>query len=182
MSKGDLKLTQKQYSTPPEMVIDKTLSYKANIELEKGGTIVIDLLVNEAPKTVNNFVFLARDNYYDGVSFHRVIPGFMAQSGDPTGTGSGGPGYNFDDEFHENARHDSEGILSMANRGVINGMGTNGSQFFITYAPTPHLDNHHSVFGKVTEGMDVVKSISERDPGSSTQQGDVIKKITIIEI
>ncbi len=182
MSKGDLKLTQKQYSTPPEMVIDKTLSYKANIELEKGGTIVIDLLVNEAPKTVNNFVFLARDNDYDGVSFHRVIPGFMAQSGDPTGTGSGGPGYNFDDEFHENARHDSEGILSMANRGVINGMGTNGSQFFITYAPTPHLDNHHSVFGKVTEGMDVVKSISERDPGSSTQQGDVIKKITIIEI
>ena len=95
---------------------------------------------------------------------------------------SGGPGYNFDDEFHEKARHDSEGILSMANRGVINGMGTNGSQFFITYAPTPHLDNHHSVFGKVTEGMDVVKSISERDPGSSTQQGDVIKKITIIEI
>tara|TARA_A100001037_G_C14700027_1_gene435552 strand:+ start:45 stop:593 length:549 start_codon:yes stop_codon:yes gene_type:complete len=182
VSKGDLKLTQKQYSTPPDMVIDKTLSYKANIELEKGGTIVIDLLVNEAPKTVNNFVFLARDNYYDGVSFHRVIPGFMAQSGDPTGTGSGGPGYNFDDEFHENARHDSEGILSMANRGVINGMGTNGSQFFITYAPTPHLDNHHSVFGKVTEGMDVVKSISERDPGSSTQQGDVIKKITIIEI
>ena len=175
-------MTQKQYSTPPDMVIDKTLSYKANIELEKGGTIVIDLLVNEAPKTVNNFVFLARDNYYDGVSFHRVIPGFMAQSGDPTGTGSGGPGYNFDDEFHENARHDSEGILSMANRGVINGMGTNGSQFFITYAPTPHLDNHHSVFGKVTEGMDVVKSISERDPGSSTQQGDVIKKITIIEI
>jgi peptidylprolyl isomerase/peptidyl-prolyl cis-trans isomerase B (cyclophilin B) len=164
------------------MVIEKTLSYKAHIKMEKGGTIIVDLMSNEAPRTVNNFVFLAREKYFDGLTFHRVIPGFMAQSGDPTGTGSGGPGYSFDDEFHENARHSSEGMLSMANRGVTNGMGTNGSQFFITFAPTPHLDNHHSVFGKVSEGMDVVESISERDPGTAIAPGDVIKTINITEI
>ena len=174
-------MTNKQYNSPPEMQIDISKSYKAKIELEKGGEILIDLLVSEAPKTVNNFVFLARDGYYDGITFHRVIPGFMAQSGDPTGTGSGGPGYNFDDEFHENARHNSEGILSMANRGVVNGMGTNGSQFFITFAPTPHLDDHHSVFGKVSEGMDVVLGIVERDPGSAQTPGDTMKTVTILE-
>ena len=174
-------MASKQYNMPPEMQIDTEKNYKAKIELEKGGGIVIDLLVKEAPKTVNNFIFLAKEGYYDGVTFHRVIPGFMAQSGDPTGTGSGGPGYNFVDEFDENARHDSEGILSMANRGVINGMGTNGSQFFITYAPTPHLDNNHSVFGKVSEGMDIVKTIRERDPGTDRSPGDAIKTITIFE-
>ena len=174
-------MTSKQYDSPPEMQIDTNKSYKAKIELAKGGEILIELLANEAPKTVNNFVFLARDGYYDGITFHRVIPGFMAQSGDPTGTGSGGPGYNFDDEFHENARHDGEGVLSMANRGVINGMGTNGSQFFITYAATPHLDNHHSVFGKVSEGMDLIKAISERDPGSAQTPGDAMKTVTILE-
>ena len=174
-------MTNKQYNSPPEMQIDTSKSYKAKIELEKGGEILIDIIVNEAPKTVNNFVFLAKDGYYDGITFHRVIPGFMAQSGDPTGTGSGGPGYNFDDEFHENARHNSEGILSMANRGVVNGMGTNGSQFFITFAPTPHLDDHHSVFGKVSEGMEVVLSIAERDPGSAQTSGDAMKTVTILE-
>ena len=174
-------MTNKQYSNPPEMQIDTSKSYKAKIELEKGGEIIIDLLVKEAPKTVNNFVFLAKEGYYDGITFHRVIPGFMAQSGDPTGTGSGGPGYNFDDEFHENARHNSEGVLSMANRGVVNGMGTNGSQFFITFAPTPHLDDHHSVFGKVSEGMEAVMSIAERDPGTATEPGDLIKTICIEE-
>ena len=105
----------------------------------------------------------------------------MAQSGDPTGTGSGGHGYNFDDEFHENARHNSEGILSMANRGVVNGMGTNGSQFFITFAPTPHLDDHHSVFGKVSEGMEVVMGIAERDPGTARMPGDAMKTVTVLE-
>jgi len=174
-------LTNKQYSSPPEMQIDTSKSYKAKIELEKGGEIIIDLLVKEAPKTVNNFVFLAKEGYYDGITFHRVIPGFMAQSGDPTGTGSGGPGYNFDDEFHENARHNSEGVLSMANRGVVNGMGTNGSQFFITFAPTPHLDDHHSVFGKVSEGMEAVMSIAERDPGTARMPGDAMKSVTILE-
>jgi cyclophilin family peptidyl-prolyl cis-trans isomerase len=162
------------------MQLDSDKSYKAIIKMENGKEISIDLLAKEAPKTVNNFVFLSRDGYYDGVTFHRVIPGFMAQGGDPTGTGSGGPGYNFDDEFHPNARHDSAGILSMANSGVRNGMGTNGSQFFITYAPTPHLDDHHSVFGKVIEGMDVVENISERDPGSGTP-GDRMVSIEIIE-
>ena len=105
----------------------------------------------------------------------------MAQSGDPTGTGSGGPGYNFDDEFHDDAKHDSEGILSMANSGVRNGMGTNGSQFFITFAPTPHLDGHHSVFGRVSDGMGVVLGITVRDPASASAPGDAMKSVTIIE-
>jgi cyclophilin family peptidyl-prolyl cis-trans isomerase len=173
-------MSTKQYTQAPSMQLDSDKSYKAIIKMENGKEISIDLLAKEAPKTVNNFVFLSRDGYYDGVTFHRVIPGFMAQGGDPTGTGSGGPGYNFDDEFHPNARHDSAGILSMANSGVRNGMGTNGSQFFITYAPTPHLDDHHSVFGKVIEGMDVVENISERDPGSGTP-GDRMVSIEIIE-
>ena len=164
------------------MAIDNSKKYQAIIEMESGGEISIDLMADKAPKTVNNFVFLARDGYYEGVTFHRVIPGFMAQAGDPTGTGSGGPGYNFDDEFHKGARHDWPGILSMANRGVINGMGTNGSQFFITLAATPHLDDHHSVFGKVVDGMDVVERIKTRDPGSATEQGDAMKTITIIEL
>lgn len=174
-------MTSSQYDKPPEMVIDSTKSYQAIIEMDKGGSITINLLAKEAPITVNNFVFLAKDGYYDGITFHRVIPGFMAQSGDPTGTGSGGPGYNFDDEFHDDAKHDSEGILSMANAGVRNGMGTNGSQFFITFAPTPHLDGHHSVFGRVSEGMDVVLGITTRDPGSASAPGDAIKSVTIIE-
>ena len=174
-------MTDKQYKQAPEMQIDPSKKYQAILELEKGGTITIELLAAEAPKTVNNFVFLSRDGYYDGVTFHRVIPGFMAQGGDPTGTVMGGPGYQFDDEFHPSARHDSPGILSMANAGTRNGMGTNGSQFFITFVPTPHLDNAHSVFGRVIDGMDVVMEISERDPGSSNTPGDAIKSISISE-
>ena len=174
-------MTSSQYDKPPEMVIDSSKSYQAIIEMDRGGNITIDLLAKEAPITVNNFVFLAKDGYYDGITFHRVIPGFMAQSGDPTGTGSGGPGYNFDDEFHDDAKHDSEGILSMANAGVRNGMGTNGSQFFITFAPTPHLNGHHSVFGRVSDGMDVVLGIATRDPGSASAPGDAMKSVTIIE-
>ena len=174
-------MSDKTYSQPPEFNLDPEKNYKAIIEMDNGNKITIDLLSKEAPKTVNNFVSLARDGYYDGIMFHRVIPGFMAQSGDPTGTGSGGPGYNFDNEFHDDAKHDSPGILSMANRGVINGMGTNGSQFFITFAPTPHLDGLHSVFGRVSDGMETVLSISERDPGSATTTGDAMKSITIIE-
>ena len=125
----------KQYSAPPEMVIDPSKRYTATISTDNGD-IVIELFADKAPRTVNNFVFLARDGYYDGVTFHRVIKGFMAQGGDPTGTGSGGPGYKFADEFHPALKHDSPGILSMANAGP----GTNGSQFFITYSATPHLD------------------------------------------
>ena len=164
------------------MTIDSAKKYQAVIEMEGGGEISIDLMTDKAPKTVNNFVSLARDGYYDEVTFHRVIPGFMAQTGDPTGTGSGGPGYSFDDEFHKDARHDGPGVLSMANRGVINGMGTNGSQFFITFAATPHLDDHHNVFGKVVGGMDVVEKIKSRDPGSETGQGDAMKTVRIKEL
>ena len=134
----------KQYSSPPSMTIDPSKDYTATFNMEDGSEFTIKLFAEEAPNTTNNFVFLARDGYYDGVTFHRVIPGFMAQGGDPTGTGRGGPGYQFADEFHPSLRHDKPGILSMANAGP----GTNGSQFFITFVPTPHLDNHHAVFGE----------------------------------
>ena len=128
------------------------------------GNFKIELFEQQAPKTVGNFVQLAEKNFYDGVIFHRVIDGFMIQGGDPTGTGRGGPGYQFADEFHPSLKHTSEGILSMANAGP----NTNGSQFFITLAPTPHLDNRHAVFGKVVEGMDVVRKIGK----TPTKAGD----------
>ena len=167
----------KSYSAPPPMTIDPDKSYTATVQLEKGGEFVIELFAKEAPKTVNNFVFLSREGYYDGVTFHRVIAGFMAQGGDPTGTGAGGPGYRFEDEFHPDRRHDSAGVLSMANAGP----GTNGSQFFITFVATPFLDDKHTVFGKVIEGMDVVNGISLRDPGAATAPGDAIATIAIEE-
>ena len=167
----------KQYNSPPAMTIDPSKSYTATFNMEDGSEFTIKLFAEEAPRTVNNFVFLARDGYYDGVTFHRVIPNFMAQGGDPTGTGRGGPGYQFGDEFHPNLRHDKPGILSMANAGP----GTNGSQFFITFVPTPHLDNHHAVFGEVIEGIDVVNAISPRDPMSARTPGDAVSSITINE-
>ena len=167
----------KQYDSAPAMTIDPSKSYTATFAMDGGGEFKVKLFAQEAPRTVNNFVFLARDGYYDGVTFHRVIPGFMAQSGDPTGTGRGGPGYRFEDEFHPSLRHDKPGILSMANAGP----NTNGSQFFITFIPTPHLDNAHAVFGEVIEGMDVVSSISTRDPSTASTPGDVITSITITE-
>lgn len=138
---------------------------KAKMETNKG-TISIDLFQEEAPMTVANFVNLSKRGYYNGLKFHRVVPNFVIQGGDPTGTGSGGPGYRFGDEFSPKLKHDSAGILSMANAGP----STNGSQFFITHTATPHLNNRHSVFGKVTSGMDVVNSI---------QQGDTINSISI---
>jgi peptidyl-prolyl cis-trans isomerase A (cyclophilin A) len=128
------------------------------------GAIVIDMFPKEAPKTVDNFVTLSRDGFYDGVIFHRVIPNFMIQGGDPTGTGAGGPGYKFEDEFDPSLRFDKPGLLAMANSGP----DTNGSQFFITTAPTPHLNNAHTIFGKVTQGQDVVEAISRVQTG----QGD----------
>ena len=174
-------MVSKQYDTPPEMAIDPDKKYTAIMELEKGENITIELFAKEAPNTVNNFVFLAREGYYDGGTFHRVIPDFMAQAGDPTGTGTGGPGYRFNDEFHPSRRHDTPGVLSMANAGSPGGMGTNGSQFFITFVPTPHLDNKHSVFGKVTEGLDTVLAITVRDPMTASSPGDVMKTIRIEE-
>jgi peptidyl-prolyl cis-trans isomerase B (cyclophilin B) len=158
----------KQYDNPPAMQIDPKKSYTVNMETNKG-TIMIALYPKYAPITVNNFVSLANDGYYDSVVFHRVISNFMIQGGDPTGTGRGGPGYKFQDEFNGNPlRHDGPGVLSMANAGP----GTNGSQFFITHSAQPHLDNRHTVFGKVTSGQDVVNAI---------RQGDTMTKVTIIE-
>jgi cyclophilin family peptidyl-prolyl cis-trans isomerase len=177
VEKGTTSMT-KQYDSPPAMTIDTSKSYTATIEMEEGGEIVIELLTSEAPQTVNNFVFLSRDGYYDGVTFHRVLEDFMAQSGDPTGTGSGGPGYTIPDEFSPNARHESAGILSMANVGRPN---TGGGQWFITLVPTPWLDDAHSVFGKVTAGMDVVNAIPLRDPATATTPGAAIKTIRIDE-
>ena len=167
----------KQYNSPPAMAIDPSKSYTATFNMENGSEFTIQLFADKAPNTTNNFVFLSRDGYYDGVTFHRVIPGFMAQGGDPTGTGRGGPGYQFADEFHPELRHDKPGILSMANAGP----GTNGSQFFITFVPTPHLDNNHAVFGEVIEGMEVVNAISPRDPMSARTPGDAVSSITITE-
>jgi cyclophilin family peptidyl-prolyl cis-trans isomerase len=166
----------KQYSAPPALVIDPKKKYSATFKTEKGD-FVIELFADKAPLTVNNFVFLAREGFYDGVTFHRVIKGFMAQGGDPSGTGTGGPGYKFKDEFHPDLRHNAPGILSMANAGP----GTNGSQFFITHGPTPHLDNRHSVFGKVTQGMEIVLAIPERDPSRATKPGTRIQTIAISE-
>lgn len=155
----------KTYAAPPAMTIDISKQYTAVIETVKGD-LVLELFAKDVPVTVNNFVFLARDGFYDGTIFHRVIPGFMAQGGDPTGTGYGGPGYEFKDEFTEH-RH-TTGALSMANAGA----DTNGSQFFITYAPQSHLDGKHSVFGQLAEGMDVLTQI---------ENGDVIISVRIIE-
>jgi cyclophilin family peptidyl-prolyl cis-trans isomerase len=169
-------MTQMQWSSPPEMLIDQTKTYHATLQTEKGD-IVLQLFAAEAPNTVNNFVFLSRSGYYDGVTFHRVIPDFMAQSGDPTGDGTGGPGYTFDDEVGSGLTFDRPGLLAMANAGP----GTNGSQFFITYTPTPHLTGMHTIFGEVLKGMDVAHAIPPRNPQSATSPGMVIKSVTINE-
>ena len=166
----------KTYDKPPEMVIDPAKHYTATIVTDLGA-IELELHAALAPTTVNNFVFLARDGFYDGVTFHRVIKGFMAQGGDPTGSGRGGPGYTFADEFDFTLRHDGPGVLSMANAGP----GTNGSQFFITQVATPHLDDRHTVFGRVTKGMDVVLAIPERDPQGAREPGVAMARITIVE-
>ncbi|MFC1894295.1 peptidylprolyl isomerase [Chloroflexota bacterium] len=153
------------YSEPPPMTIDTSKQYTATIETEKG-TIVLELFASDVPVTVNNFVFLTREGFYNNTTFHRVIPDFMAQGGDPTGTGTGGPGYKFADEFTKHTH--IAGALSMANSGP----NTNGSQFFITYTPQPHLDRKHSVFGLLALGTEVLKSL---------KNGDTIVRITIEE-
>ena len=165
----------KSYSSPPPMTIDTGKQYTATIETEKGN-MVVELFARDVPVTVNNFVFLAREGFYDGSTFHRVIPGFMAQGGDPTGTGMGGAGYKFDDEFTGH-KHET-GTLSMANSGP----NTNSAQFFITFAPQQGLDNKHSVFGQLIEGMDVLESLTPRDPSQNPQfTGDKMLRITIAE-
>ncbi len=166
----------KQYSSPPAIAIDPKKKYTATFKTDKGD-FVVELYADKAPKTVNNFVFLARDGFYDGVTFHRVIRDFMAQGGDPTGTGTGGPGYKFADEFHPTLKHSGPGILSMANAGP----NTNGSQFFITHRATPHLDGKHAVFGKVSQGLDILLAIPDRDPGRAREPGAKIITIEIAE-
>jgi peptidyl-prolyl cis-trans isomerase B (cyclophilin B) len=160
--------------SPPTGDLDLSQAYSAHFVTERG-EFDVELFAADAPLTVENFVNLARAGFYDGTTFHRVIPGFMAQGGDPTGTGRGGPGYQFSDEFGSSHRHDAAGVLSMANAGP----NTNGSQFFITFGPTPHLDGKHTVFGRVTNGMDVVNALRERDPGRDTNPGDRIERIEI---
>ena len=161
-------MSGKQYDKPPEMHIDPNQEYHAVIETGRGN-IKLELYPKYAPQTVNNFVFLAGEGFYDGVTFHRVINNFMIQGGDPTGTGSGGPGYRFGDEFKGNPLKHERGVISMANAGP----NTNGSQFFITHSPQPHLNGKHTVFGKVVQGQEVVDAI---------KQGDTITRIKIEEI
>ena len=157
--------TNKQWDTPPAMQIDTARHYQVDVKTGRGN-IVLELYPEHAPKTVNNFVFLAGEGFYNGTTFHRVIDGFMIQGGDPTGTGRGGPGYRFEDETQGNPlQHDAK-VISMANAGP----NTNGSQFFITHAPQPHLNGKHTVFGKVIEGHDVVDAI---------QKGDTLEAVTV---
>jgi peptidyl-prolyl cis-trans isomerase B (cyclophilin B) len=157
-----------QWDKAPEMQIDLSKTYRVSMETTKG-LIELDLYPQYAPRTVNNFVFLTQQGYYDGVSFHRVINNFVIQGGDPTGTGAGGPGYKFEDEVYDNPLKHETNVISMANAGP----NTNGSQFFITHSPQPHLDGKHTVFGKVVNGADVVNAI---------QQGDKMEKVEVSEI
>jgi cyclophilin family peptidyl-prolyl cis-trans isomerase len=166
----------KRWDTPPPMNIDLQKTYQATFHTDKGD-IVVRLHADKTPKTVNNFIFLAQEGFYDDTIFHRVIANFMAQGGDPTGTGTGGPGYRFEDEFHPSLRHDKPGILAMANAGS----NTNGSQFFITHVPTPWLDNKHSVFGEVTQGLDVLLSIPPRDPQQRNAPAVKLNSVSIEE-
>jgi peptidyl-prolyl cis-trans isomerase B (cyclophilin B) len=158
-------MSEQKWDNPPDMNIDTDRAYQVIIETDRGA-IELELYPEHAPVTVNNFVFLARESFYDGTIFHRVISDFMIQGGDPTGTGRGGPGYRFQDEFDNNPLRHERGVISMANAGPA----TNGSQFFITHGPQPHLDGRHTVFGKVVSGQDVVDAV---------QQGDTVQRITI---
>lgn len=173
------KLRDRQYKQCPPMVINPAKQYTATLKTEKGD-IVIRLYADKAPFTVNNFVFLARNGWYNNVTFHRVIPDFVAQTGDPTGTGLGGPGYQFPDEIDPNLKYDRPGIVGMANAGP----NTNGSQFFITYQALPNLDGNYTIFGEVISGMDVLKALTPRDPDQSQNPlpaGDKILSVTITE-
>ena len=165
------------YSAPPAMTIDPAKFYYATLTTDKG-VIVVQLFADRAPTTVNNFVFLAREGFYNNTTFHRVIDGFMAQAGDPAGTGAGGPGYDFADEFYPGLSFDRPGLLAMANRGPA----TNGSQFFITLGPTDWLTGAHTIFGEVIEGADVLDLITRRDPNAAPDfEGDLIISVTIEE-
>ena len=170
-------VTGKQYASAPPMTIDKTKQYFATVKMVKGGEFVIQLFPDKAPITVNSFVFLANDGFFNGVTFHRVLDGFMAQGGDPTGTGSGGPGYEFQNELND-LQFDKAGVVAMANSGP----NTNGSQFFIMFGPYGLAEKDYTIFGQVISGMDVVNSITRRDPQTNpTFPGDAIESVTITE-
>ncbi len=171
-----VKLEKQQFTQCPQMSLDLTKQYIATLHTEKGD-IVIQLYADKAPLAVNNFVFLAQQGWYDGVTFHRVIPGFVAQAGDPTGTGLGGPGYAFSNEISSDLHFDAAGVVGMANAGP----DTNGSQFFITYAPQPQLDGGYTIFGKVIAGMDVAQNLTPRDPAQNPNlpPGDRILSVDI---
>lgn len=166
-----------QWASAPAMQIDTSKQYTAEVKMAKGGQFTIALHADKAPITVNSFVFLAREGFFDGVTFHRVLDGFMAQGGDPTGSGGGGPGYKFVNEDSD-LTFDRAGVVAMANAG----RDTNGSQFFITFAPAEFLNGGYTIFGQVVEGMDVVNGITRRDPQKNPNfSGDVIESITIFE-
>ncbi len=175
---ADPKERDRMFAAPPPMILDPDKFYVATIVLEKGGEMSFRLYPDQAPQTVNNFVYLAEAGFYDGTSFFRVIPGFVAQGGDPLDDGTGDPGYTFPDEFSPDLAHDRVGVLSMANTGP----DTNGCQFFITFAPTPWLDDHHTVFGRLIDGLETLRSITPRDPETATERGDVIETIRITEM
>ena len=190
-SENEQKNNTENIQGPPTGNLDQSKEYSAVFDTEVG-VFTIKLFDDKAPYTVENFINLATSQYYNNTTFHRVLPNFMAQGGDPSGTGAGNPGYRFEDEFHVDLRHDSEGILSMANSGV----NTNGSQFFITFGPLSFLDafdeqnnkkncqniqvSCHAVFGKVTQGMEIVRSIRLRDPMRDSTPGTIIKNVEII--
>jgi cyclophilin family peptidyl-prolyl cis-trans isomerase len=168
---------ENMYSEMPPMTIDPNKEYIATIDTPRGD-IKVRLLPEIAPQTVNSFVFLAREGFYDGLTWHRVIQNFMAQGGDPTGTGTGGPGYNVPAEFTDKIKFDRPGLLAMARASDPNSAG---SQFFITTAPTPHLNNQYTIFGEVIEGQDIVNTIPLRDPATATTPGETIESISITE-
>jgi peptidylprolyl isomerase len=167
----------KQYASAPPMLIDRNKQYTATVKMAKGGEFVVQLYADKAPITVNSFVFLGRQGYFDGVTFHRVLEGFMAQGGDPTGTGMGGPGYEFVNEDND-LKFDRAGVVAMANAG----RDTNGSQFFITFGPAEQLNGGYTIFGQVVSGMEVVNGLTRRDPQQNpTFPGDTIENVTISE-
>ena len=167
----------KQWTTAPTMAVDVHKQYFANVNMAKGGEFVIQLYPDKAPITVNSFVFLASQGFYNGVTFHRVLEGFMAQGGDPTGTGMGGPGYQFVNE-NSDLKFDKTGVVAMANAGP----DTNGSQFFITFSPQPQLNGGYTIFGQVISGMDLVNGLTRRDPNQNpTFPGDAMESVTITE-
>ena len=167
----------RSWSQPPALSIDLARTYQATIKMENGGEFTVELYPDKAPLAVNSFVFLARQGYFDGVTFHRVIDGFMAQGGDPTGTGTGGPGYEFANEDND-LTFNKAGVVAMANAG----RDTNGSQFFVTFGPQPRLDGGYTIYGQVISGLDVVNSLTRRDPTQNPSfSGDAMAAVTISE-